>query len=380
MDKLVLALKGKVLLPLVLVPALALWLFLCKAHYESYWDGTILRVQTVDFNILHHTLPTTLSTLIVAGRADLIQRVLDSSYGIFGLVVTDPEGRSVLYKTGKVYHRASWQQLVSPEFLARTTEPYDLLTDPPPLEPVFAHSSPRSAAASRLAELPAGRVLGRVYYVRQPPPSLARDLSTFFGTGWLELSGSKRGYLLITLATVGFGLALVFLILFRQRSLEVRRRELEHLACELDIRQKALDHLACELSGQKERKRWLEQEADQSYRRALSLRSALATLKETLARADLAGQEQTVPEAAGIKLRPPIHPPSELLAELEALIPELATDAQGLRAQAEQLQEHCRLLEERQAEMKRILDQAYLRASELPGNLLPFRTSSPGHD
>jgi len=68
--------------------------------------------------MLHHTLPKTLSQLIIAGRSDLIQDVLDSTYGLFGIVVTDPSGQSLLYQTSKIYHRGSWQDKLSPDALA----------------------------------------------------------------------------------------------------------------------------------------------------------------------------------------------------------------------------------------------------------------------
>src|SRR5262245_43209972 len=103
--------------------------------WRSYWLGTIHRVQTVDFNLLHHTLPPTLSMLIIQGRDDEIQKVLDSSYGIFGLVVTDPAGQTILYKTEKSYHKKTWQLTLDPDTLSDLSskdEPFDLLTDPPP--------------------------------------------------------------------------------------------------------------------------------------------------------------------------------------------------------------------------------------------------------
>lgn len=372
MDRLILSVKKRFLVPVVCVAAIVVWLFMCKAHYESYWDGTIFRVQTVDFNMLHAMLPTTLSQLIIVGRDDLLQKVLDSNFGIFGLVITDPDGRSILYKTGKVYGRASWQSVISPEFLSRSTEPYDLLTDPPPLEPVFSHVSPRSGVAVQVATVPVSRILGRIYYVRQPPPSFGEDITHFLGTGWWELSGAKRGYLLISLTTVGFALALVLLILLRQRGLEIKQKELEHMAKELEIRQKALDHLTSELLAQKARKEWLEKEADQTYRRALALKESLERLRESLALSDPASGQPQPPQ--GMRIRPPIHPPSVLLQEVEALIPTLTGDAQNLRSQAEQLHEYCQQLENTQMEMKRIIEQAYKRATSIPGNLLQFRS------
>src|SRR4029453_19542887 len=160
MNQFLLSLKKRILLPLVVLLALIIWVVLCQLHYTSYWAGTIHRVQTADFNLLHHTLPPALSQLILAGRDDLIQETLDSSYGLFGLAVTNASGQAILYSTKKVYHRRSWQNLATPEQLGNIDEPFDLLTDPPPLETVFAHVSPRQSAAIRVGPEPAGRVLG----------------------------------------------------------------------------------------------------------------------------------------------------------------------------------------------------------------------------
>ncbi len=85
MNKLVLSVQKRFLIPAVIIIAVMLWLGFCRSHYESYWNGTIHRVQTVDFNILHHVLPTCLSQMILAGRDAEIQNVLNSNYGIFGI-------------------------------------------------------------------------------------------------------------------------------------------------------------------------------------------------------------------------------------------------------------------------------------------------------
>jgi len=374
MDRFILSLKKRVLLPTVFALGLVVWFVLCQAHYVSYWEGTIYRVQTVDFNLLHHTLPPTLSQLVIAGRDDLIQKVLDSTYGLFGVVVTDPSGQAVLYRTNKVYHRQSWQNLVAPEYLNRQTEPYDLITDPPPLTPFHEHKSPRASAASPVLTKPMGRVLGRIYYVRSPPPSFLEDITGFLTTGFLELSGAKRGYLFITLSTAGFSLVFVLLVLLRRRGLELRQKELEHRERELEIKQKALDHLTAELLAQQARKEWLEKEADLAYRRALGLKSALERLRDSLAVVDMHSQGgERMPAGPGIKMRPPVHPPSTLIGEIESLIPELTNNAQTLKSQALQLQDVCALLEHRQDEMRKILDQAYLQATTLPSNVLRFK-------
>jgi hypothetical protein len=379
MDKILQSVKNRFLVPLVLICGLGLWLTLCHEYYKSYWLGTIYKVQTTDFNMLHHTLPSTLSQLIIAERDDLIQKCLDSNYGLFGLVVTDSGDDSVLYKTTKVWHRESWQGHIAQEDLARIKkmEHYDLLTDPPPLGAGWEHASPRAekAVAVKGAGSPKGRVLGHLYYVRSEPPPFFEDILGLFSTGFLEMTGAKRGYLYITLTTMGFSAIVILMIWLRQRGLEMKQGELEYVQRELDIRKKALENLAAELTTQKARKAWLEKEADSSYKRALTLKQSLERLKEALnlatANAGAGSSFSPAPnglnlEAEGLfKVRSQSNPPSALLEEIEELIPALTDNAVTLKSQAGLLNDYCSVLEQRQAEMKSIVDQAYLRTSKM---------------
>lgn len=375
MDKFFLSINNRILLPAVFLGGLIVWLFLCEAHYQSYWNGTIFRVQTTDFNLLHQTLPTTLSQLIIAGRDDEVQKVLDSTYGIFGLVVTDPSDQTVLYRTNKVYHRESWQSKATPEGLAKeaTVEPFDLLTDPPPLEPIWEHTSPRKEVATRVpsAANPSKHVIGHLFYVRPDPPAFLEDLSSFVLTDPRELSGAKRGYLFITLTSIGFSLVVVLLIMLRQRMVEMRQIELTHTQRELDIRKKALEHLSAELTAQKSRKTWLEREADDSYKRALGLKQALEKLRDSLALVNAnnhpdANKAASTSGGSAIKVRPAIHPPSALLEEIELLIPALTDNAGNLKSQASVLHDYCAILEQRQTEMQKIVEHAYMKAQQAP--------------
>src|SRR5581483_8755384 len=76
MDRILLSLQKRFLIPIVVALGLLVWLIWCNAHYRSYWHGTIYRVQTTDFNLLHHSLPQTLSMMIIQGRTDLVQKTL----------------------------------------------------------------------------------------------------------------------------------------------------------------------------------------------------------------------------------------------------------------------------------------------------------------
>jgi len=372
MDKILLSTKKRLLLPVVFLIGVALWLFLCHEQHNSYWLGTIYKVQTTDFNLLHHTLPSTLSQLIIADRDDLVQNVLDSNYGLFGLVVTDPADETVLYETSKNYHGKSWKGHIGSDELSsiRKGEPFDLLTDPPPLGSEWEHSSPRAEKASHstLTKGKQAKVLGHLYYVRPDPPSFWEDLGSFISTGLFESSGAKRGYLYITLTTMAFSGFMVLLFWFRQRGLEMKKEQFEFIQRELEIRKKALENLAAELSAQKQRKAWLEKEAEMSYDRALSLKRALEKLKDAMSLAGVVTASQLPPNnglsaAEGLFKPRTTHPPSALLEEIELLIPALNDNAVTLKSQASLLNDYCSTLEQRQTEMKRIVDQAYVRAT-----------------
>jgi len=369
MDKFFLSLDKRIVIPAVAVAGFALWLFLCEANYQSYWNQTIYRVQTTDFNLLHHTLPTTLSELIIAGRDDLVQQTLDSTYGIFGLVVTDPSGQSIIYKTGTNWHRGTWQEKVTPENLVKEgkSEPFDVLSDPPPLEAVWEHKSPRVNEPTHIlgATNPVRRVIGNLYYVRPTPPTFVEDLVGFFSRGMVESSGANRGYLYVTFSSILFSITLILLFWLRQRVLASKQLELDHIQRELEIRKKALEHITSELTSQKSRKTWLEREAEESYKRALSLKIALERLRDAMANAN-GGDIMAPPMQSHFppRVRPAVHPPSALLEEIEQLIPALTDNAGTLKSQANMLHDYCAILEQQQSEMKRIVEHAHVKAQQ----------------
>lgn len=358
MGRLVLSMQKRYLFAAVIGIALILWLGFCRSHYESYWNGTIHRVQTVDFNILHHVLPTAMSQLVLAGRTEDIQKLLNANFGIFGLVVTDPDGKEIIYRTTSVYERESWQPHLTADYLRSQEEPYDLLTDPPPLSVQHSHNGPRKDAAAKSAE-PPGRVIGRLYYLRGIPPAFHEDLISAVFSNWVEMNGSKRGYILLTLVMLGFTSSFIVMVLWRQRVIELREKELLDKESELNLRRKALEHLNADIASQRKRKEWLEQEAELAYQRALRIRESLVKLKGGILGYE--AETDAFPKGEGaaenMKVRPPLHKASSLIGEVESLLPELTHNARVLRSQAEVWQTYCSQLEARQAELQRLLAQ-----------------------
>jgi hypothetical protein len=212
-----------------------------------------------------------------------------------------------------------------------------------------------------------------------------------------ELAGAKRGYFYITLTVLFFAVISLLLVFLRRRGLELKQREVDFIRRELEIRRKALDHLNNELATQKARKVWLEREADQAYKRAIGLKNSLEKLRDALAGAmaqqqasqpiaEVPGSEVlSKPRSSHTRIRPVASPPSTILEEIEVLIPDLSENASALRSQADILHDYCNALEERQVEMKRIVETAFVRAQKMQnqaplGNTgLPAETAVGGN-
>ena len=64
-------------------------------NYYNYWKVTIYRTQTVDFNMLATLLPSKVSTHLLKNDIKGLQEVLDTNYGLFGIIVTNCSSASV---------------------------------------------------------------------------------------------------------------------------------------------------------------------------------------------------------------------------------------------------------------------------------------------
>ncbi len=364
MDELLINLKNKHLIPITIILGFSVWLVMCYSHYKSFWFDTIYRVQTVDFNLLHHTLPITLSELIAANRSDLIQKVLDANYGLFGLVITDGAGDTILYKTDAIYHRRSWQKFLSIANLneADKYEKFDYLTNPVPIGSFKEHISPRDTTEPIEVgefispdQLPKPKIIGRVYYLREIPPSFMADLTNFLTTGVFDISQTKRGYLIISYCVIILMTSLLAFIYLRKQALNYKKQELQMLTRELEIKRRALENLASQLAANKSRKMWLEREAKEMTLRANRLKSSLTELKIYFDRLN----GKIVNNKINLNNSNQSNQPNQILEEASQLIPELTQSALNLSSQANSLQEQCYDLENKRLEMEKIIDKAF---------------------
>jgi predicted RNA binding protein YcfA (HicA-like mRNA interferase family) len=164
-------------------------------HYNSYWHGTIFRVQTVDFNMLSHTLPVKLSYTLLQGNIGELQRTLDSNYGLFGLIVTDCKistkdclSEQILYQS-----KSSQQWTKESPLATLSNHPYDLLQNPPPLQAERQYAKPRDSKPIPTGRVNSGEIIGRVYYVRGVPPTFIEDYNNWVKEPF-KVTGSRTLY------------------------------------------------------------------------------------------------------------------------------------------------------------------------------------------
>ena len=162
-----------------------------RFNHPRYWHRTIQAVQTTEFNILSHTLPTKLSILLQRGKEEELQQTLDSSYGLFGLVVTDCQtntadcpNQEILYATQS---NRRWREQLTLKNLKQ--HPYDKLLSPPPLTTQGSYERPYNTERDATVSTNQGDVIGRVYYVRGTPPGF------WEGMGWWLEDLAKLNFL-----------------------------------------------------------------------------------------------------------------------------------------------------------------------------------------
>jgi len=263
-------------------------------HYNNYWHGTIFRVQTVDFNMLSHTLPVKLSYTLLQGNIGELQRTLDSNYGLFGLIVTDCKmatkdclSEQIIYQS-KSSHK--WTKEISLATLSN--HPYDLLQNPPPLQTERQYAKPDDSKPIPTGKVNSGEIIGRVYYVRGVPPTFIEDYNNwiknpFKRTGSRTLYTSTFALFFVSSLSAWIIIELVLSAKRNEQHLaqqqrEQLQREIQQIKLQLeeknqqtieliDQRERGLAELESYRQGQEQNKRELENQIA-SYESELALR------------------------------------------------------------------------------------------------------------
>lgn len=252
---------------------------------QKSYNSTIASVQTVDFNILSHTLPTKLSYALIRGEADELQRTVDSNYGLFGLVVTDCmtaeadcAGQQILYRSDS---RRSWADGLDADALSE--HPYDVLRDPPPLFAERAHAGPYQREAEPTGRVNAGNIIGRVYYVRGKPRPFAESYGRW-ARGLLRFRNRPKIFSLTVAVFLLGGVASWLLLEF---ALYRKRQQRERLVAEARDVRRQLDEQGRQNSALLERetraREELQRYREEQHRRGRELETAIADYQTQLA-------------------------------------------------------------------------------------------------
>jgi hypothetical protein len=146
-------------------------------NHRAYY-ATIFNSQTVDFNILAHTLPTKLSLALQKGDLEEIQNTLNSNYGLFGIVLTDCKEEYKECKEQKIIamsqpRRQGWEEKQLPEGLSNSQ--YNILRKQALTTAEWEFKDARSTETISTGRTNQGEIIGRVYYVRRDAPDLIKD-------------------------------------------------------------------------------------------------------------------------------------------------------------------------------------------------------------
>ncbi|MBD2358141.1 HAMP domain-containing histidine kinase [Tolypothrix sp. FACHB-123] len=150
----------------------------CFVSYKGYWQ-TIFTIQTVDFNIISHILPTKISILLSQKSKEELQKTIDSNYGLFGIVVTDCSLSSKDCSSQKILYYSSRFFKKEPQIDTLDISPYDLLKDPPPILAESYYPKLFLNKREKTNKNNLGRIIGRVYYIRGNQPSFLDEYIKF---------------------------------------------------------------------------------------------------------------------------------------------------------------------------------------------------------
>lgn len=166
----------------VIFAAAVLWLSV--RQHDTYWNTTLRRVQTVDFNMVHAQLPYALAYLERQGRRDLIQQTLDANFGLFGLIYTDNAGHIIAQSTDP----RRTVQLTTQE-LEKYKCSYVYRTPQPP-QLVASSIYDEFLTQRRLTSTSPGSTYGRLYTLRPRVPSFSETLAR--RENWQRLFGGGK--------------------------------------------------------------------------------------------------------------------------------------------------------------------------------------------
>lgn len=374
-------------------------------NYKNYWYGTIFAVQTVDFNMLSHTLPVKLSYTLLQGNIEELQRTLDSNYGFFGLIVTDCKMAAKDCPSEQILYQSKSSQKWTKEISLATlsSHPYDLLQSPPPLQVERQYAKPRDSKPIPTGRVNSGQIIGRVYYVRGVPPTFIEDYNKWIKEPF-KITGSRTLYTstvaLFFVSGLSAWIIIEVVLSAKRKQQEQLQREIQEIKRELEDknqqtielikqRERVLAELESDRQKQEQNKRELEnqiasyeielafkeQQQQETAQTLEDLQLLRQELQETSQRESKAKQRSEALNKKIVDLKRDLdlrqQQSRQLKQQLETIpnINELNAALEGSRAESERIKEQSRdfevyvseenyKLEEKSADLDRELNSA----------------------
>ncbi|WP_448573846.1 hypothetical protein [Trichothermofontia sp.] len=350
-------------------------------NYRSYWHVTVLRAETVNFNILTHTLPHLLSEALIRKDFATIDRVINSHYGLFGIVVTDcqtPEkvctNQRILAQSNPYY---PWQRTVNPNDL--DTALFSALRDPIPIYPEWQFEQPRATQPTMSGLENQGKLIGRVYYVRNQPSKFLQDQLNWLRGNAYSWGSVGRYY---TLSLLMFSLAGLAMWVYVERSLQRKRHQRDQALAEHQSLLKEAQRLRTQLRDQLKLNQALKTQYEEQLAAARqegeALQGEINQLQNQgqLQEQELRSLQQELGSLQNEILTPQIDPKTiqieieqlqQIIQEKEAELQtindikaEISLEAERARQQTETLERHLAQL----AEEKRAAEELSIRLQE----------------
>jgi hypothetical protein len=272
--------------------------------HKNYWEVTIYRVQTVDFNILSNVLPSKLSTQLLTNDRKGIQATLDSNYGLFGMIVTDcksdridcPQQKITYASKATVQTTSDGKQKLVPESgypeiwakkFAEVDKPAQLLSgdflllrDPIPNKQEWKFKDAHDTKSVPTGLQNSGKIIGRVYLLRGNPPLFTAEIQK-----WLQNPLKISRTALVYNAIVGSALLTGIIVwLFSELAYFSRKKaDVIKLKAETQIRQAAEIKLVAEVQIRQAAERVLiaNQIASEAKANAIKIQAAADIIQKS---------------------------------------------------------------------------------------------------
>ncbi len=295
--------------------------------HKNYWEVTIYRVQTVDFNILANILPNKLSTQLLNKDFIGIQSTLDSNYGLFGIIVTDCKSdqldcpqqkityasktivQTTLDGKQKLIPESGYSEIWAKKF-TQVDRPAQLLSgdilllrDPAPINQEWKFADPHATKRISSGLQNSGNVIGRVYLLRGNPPSFTSEIYNWLKNPW-KVSRSTLVYNAITGTALVTGIIvwlLSELIYFSQKKADRRELEAEKKASgaervKLEAEKKVIEAAKIKREAEKQIRQATEQvlSANQAAIAAKDNAQKIQAIADTIQRSESKTQQEKI--------------------------------------------------------------------------------------